>query len=74
MTTIPNSGTKVCICCRIEKNVLAFSVKRAQPDQLNPQCRDCVSEGNKRRYRQHHQIGRREETRARFGKNPYAQE
>ncbi len=74
MSEIPNAGTKVCVSCRREQSVLAFAVSRKHADQLNPQCRDCISVQNKRQYRRHHQIGRRKDNQARFGHNPNGSE
>lgn len=46
------TGTKVCTKCAKELPVICFAVDAKNLDGLQGQCRDCLSDYNKQRYKE----------------------
>jgi len=39
-------SSKICSCCKLEKNISLFSKNRARKDGLHPSCKECKNKGN----------------------------
>jgi hypothetical protein len=39
-------GSKVCVCCKTEKDISLFGKNKARKDGIHPSCKVCKNEGN----------------------------